>query len=174
MIGKLAVLDISESGAQVAEKILALLEAKQQQEMIQYITTNAQKITNSKKCSSCGTSAFSGSPYLSDSQLTEICVGKLDFCLESRTVRVCEVKIDLTAKEFDIFALLIMNSNRVFTYEMIMDIVWHEEYDYYSRKAINNHISNLRKKLKVDPDLPEYIKSIHSVGYKFNTEDSSI
>lgn len=40
MIGKLAVLDISESGAQVAEKILALLEAKQQQEMIQYITTN--------------------------------------------------------------------------------------------------------------------------------------
>ena len=67
-----------------------------------------------------------------------------------------------------------MNSNRVFTYEMIMDIVWHEEYDYYSRKAINNHISNIRKKLKVDPDLPEYIKSVHSVGYKFNTEDNSI
>jgi len=98
----------------------------------------------------------------------------LDFCLESRTVRVCEVKIGLTAKEFDILALLIMNSNRVFTYEMIMDIVWHEEYDYYSRKAINNHISNLRKKLKIDPDLPEYIKSVHSVGYKFNIEDSSI
>lgn len=161
-------MDISESGAQVVEKLLALLDVKQQQEMIQYIITNAQKITNSKKYSPCDTSAFS------DSQLTEICVGKLDFCLESRTVRVCEVEIDLTAKEFDIFALLIMNSSRVFTYEMIMDIVWHEEYDYYSRKAINNHISNLRKKLKIAPDLPEYIKSIHSVGYKFNTEDNTI
>lgn len=81
--------------------------------------------------------------------------------------------IKLTAKEFDIFALLVLNPKRVFTYEMIMDLVWHEKYDYYSRKAINNHISNLRKKLKISPDQPEYIKSIHSVGYKFHTEDSS-
>ena len=50
---------------------------------------------------------------------------------------------------------------------MIMDLVWHEDYSYYSRKAINNHISNLRKKLKIAPDVPEYIKSVHSVGYKF-------
>lgn len=37
----------------------------------------------------------------------------------------------------------------------------------YSRKAINNHISNLRKKLRVAPDLPDYVKSVYGVGYKF-------
>lgn len=52
-------------------------------------------------------------------------------------------------------------------YEMIMDIVWNEECNKYSRKAINNHISNLRKKLKTIPEMPDYIKSVHSVGYKF-------
>lgn len=114
------------------------------------------------------------SPGYIDQPLTEIREGDLYFCLELRKVCVGNQEIELTAKEFDILALLIMNSNRVFTYEMIMDIVWHEEYDYYSRKAINNHISNLRKKLKIAPNQPEYIKSIHSVGYKFNTEDSSI
>ena len=34
-------------------------------------------------------------------------------------------------------------------------------------KAINNHISNLRKKLRVAPDLPDYVKSVYGVGYKF-------
>lgn len=60
-----------------------------------------------------------------------------------------------------------MNPKRVFTYEMFMDLVWHEDYTYYSRKAVNNHVSNLRKKLKVAPDLPDYIKSVYGIGYKF-------
>ncbi len=99
--------------------------------------------------------------------LTIITVKDLSFCLEYRTVEVRGQQIDLTAKEFEILALLITHQKRVFTYEMIMDLVWHEDYTYYSRKAINNHISNLRKKLKTAPDVPDYIKSVHSVGYKF-------
>lgn len=75
--------------------------------------------------------------------------------------------IPLTVKKFEIFALLILNPKRVFTYEMLMELVWQEDYSYYSRKAINNHISNLRKKLKVTPGLPEYVKSVYGVGYKF-------
>ncbi len=99
--------------------------------------------------------------------VTEIREGDLYFCLEQRFVSVHEQVVDLTAKEFDILALLITHPRRVFTYEMIMDLVWKENYTYYSRKAINNHISNLRKKLKMAPDVPDYIKSVHSVGYKF-------
>ena len=52
-------------------------------------------------------------------------------------------------------------------HEMLLDLVWHEDYTYYSRKAINNHISNIRKKLRVAPGLPEYVKSVYGVGYKF-------
>lgn len=94
--------------------------------------------------------------------------GDLYLSQEERVVRVRGIEIDLTAKEFDILALLFFNPRRVFTYEMISDIVWNEEYNEYSRKAINNHISNLRKKLKIAPDVSNYIKSVHSVGYKFD------
>ena len=87
--------------------------------------------------------------------------------LEQRLVTVRSQIIPLTVKEFEIFALLILNPKRVFTYEMLLDLVWHEDYSYYSRKAINNHISNLRKKLRVAPDLPDYVKSVYGVGYKF-------
>ena len=81
-----------------------------------------------------------------------------------------ETEIVLTVKEFDIFALLIMNPHRVLTYDMIIDLVWHEDLDYYSRRAINNHVSNRRRKLKVTPETPDYIRSVHSIGYKFNPD----
>lgn len=103
-----------------------------------------------------------------DAQLTEVKANDLYFCLENRIVYVCKTEIVLTAKEFDIFALLIMNPHRVLTYDMIIDLVWHEDLDYYSRRAINNHVSNLRRKLKVTPETPDYIRSVHSIGYKFN------
>ena len=107
------------------------------------------------------------SNYISD-PLTVIVYGELSFCLEHRTVEIYDREIELTAKEFDIFALLIMNPKRVFTYEMIMNIVWHEKYDFYSRKAINNHISNLRKKIMISDTIPNCIISVHSIGYKFD------
>lgn len=99
--------------------------------------------------------------------LTEIREGDLYFCLEHRLVTVRDQEIALTGKEFDIFALLIMNPKRVFTYELITDLVWNEDYTYYSRKAINNHVSNLRKKLRIRPDDPNYIKTVIGIGYKF-------
>ena len=99
--------------------------------------------------------------------LTEICYGDLFVCIEHRTVEVCGKEVELTAKEFDIFALLIMNPKRVFTYEKIMELVWSEKCDFYSRKAINNHISNLRKKIMISETIPNCIISVHSIGYKF-------
>lgn len=47
-------------------------------------------------------------------------------------------------------------------------LMLYEDYTYYSRKAINNHVSNLRKKIRIAPDLPDYIKSVYGVGYKFD------
>ena len=82
-------------------------------------------------------------------------------------MRVSGQVIELTAKEFDIFALLITHPKRVFTYELIMELVWNEDYTFYSKKAVSNHVSNLRRKLKSAPDSPDYIINIVGVGYKF-------
>ena len=83
------------------------------------------------------------------------------------SVEIAGVCIDLTEKEFDILALLIMNQRQVYTYEMIMDSVWHDDFSFYSRNAISSHISNLRKKLKSSETASEHIKSIRGIGYKF-------
>jgi len=128
---------------QIGKKLFSFLREEQRKEMVQFLI---------------------GGMCL---DFTEIQILNLYFCLENRTVKVSNQIVKLTAKEFDILALLIMHPKRVFTYEMIMDLVWHEDYTFYSRKAVNNHVSNLRKKLKIAPDIPDYIKSVYGIGYKF-------
>lgn len=99
--------------------------------------------------------------------LTIITVKDLSFCLEYRLVEIAGKRIELTEKEFDILALLIMNQRQVFTHEMMMDAIWHDDFSFYSRNALSSHISNLRKKLKVSESVADHIKSIRGIGYKF-------
>ena len=158
--GKLIVLDITETGRQIGEKLALVLSTEQQINLAKYLLYANGKGTDT-------------APFLRkfnktlDTPLTEIREGDLYLCLEQRLATVREQEIYLTAKEFEILFLLASNPNRVFTYELIMDMVWHEDYTYYSRKAINNHVCNLRKKLKTEPGDPDYIKSVTGIGYKF-------
>ncbi len=106
--------------------------------------------------------------WINQEPLTTINIGNVHFCLEHRSVEVDGKAVDFTAKEFDLFALLILNMKRVLTYEVITDLVWSEEYSFYSRKSINNHISNIKKKLKLLSSEGIEIKSVHGVGYKMD------
>ena len=145
---------MGDSGRQIGEKLFSLLSPRQKKELAQFVRDyEAGDIPADVPCTILFRCQYFIPPQA--------------FCLEQRLVTVRDQVIPLTVKEFEIFALLILNPKRVFTYEMLMELVWHEEYSYYSRKAINNHISNLRKKLRVAPDLPDYVKSVYGVGYKF-------
>lgn len=162
---------MSETGRQIGEKLFVLLTADQKKELTQFVLEDKTGGVNSADIPCYP--IFHGKYSVSKRTvppLTEIQEGEIYFCLEQRLVIVREQIIELTVKEFEIFALLIMNPKRVFTYEMLMDLVWHEDYTYYSRKAVNNHVSNLRKKLKIFPDLPDYIKSVYGIGYKFEVK----
>jgi len=145
-----------------------LLSARQRQELVNYLL-DSQKQQNNPADSPFAISETNKGHTVLDEPFTEIRMGDLYFCQEQRLVYVYigGQEIKLTAKEFDILALLITHPKRVFTYELIMELVWNEDYSYYSRKAVNNHVSNLRKKLKIIPGSPDYIKSVIGIGYKF-------
>ena len=102
--------------------------------------------------------------------MTEIREGDLYFCLEERKVCVGGQKIELTAKEFDAFRLLIMNRKRGLIFETISYQVWGEDYIDVTTQAIHNLMSRLRQKLQITPDMPEYIVSVRGVGYKFDVK----
>ena len=138
----------------------------QRQELVNYLL-DSQKQQNNLADSQCIISETYKLQTVIDEPFIEIRIGDLYFCQEQRLVCIGEQVIELTAKEFDILALLIAHPKRVFTYELIMELVWNEDYSLYSRKAVNNQVSNLRRKLRTTPDSPDYIKSVIGVGYKF-------
>ena len=70
----------------------------------------------------------------------------------------------LTAREFEILALLMEYPKRVFTREQIYQHVWGEDY-FGDDNTVNVHISNLRSKLgKVSKQ--EFIKTVWGIGFK--------
>lgn len=78
------------------------------------------------------------------------------------------LEILLTAKEYDIFCLLVANKNRVLTYDQIYEKVWGDFSSGGERETIGFHISNLRRKLFDTDKEPTYqIESIRNVGYRF-------
>ena len=86
-----------------------------------------------------------------------------------RIVKVNDVPVELTSREFDLLAFLASNKGRIFTKKQIYTQVWENEYAF-DDSNIMSFISKLRKKMEPDPDNPFYILTVRGVGYRFNKE----
>jgi DNA-binding response OmpR family regulator len=87
--------------------------------------------------------------------------------LLSRTVIARGERVVLSAKEFDLLALMARNPNRVYQVEELFELVW-GEHSLGDTRTLIVHISNLRKKIEADPTKPQYIITVRGVGYRFH------
>ncbi len=76
-------------------------------------------------------------------------------------------EVSLTAKEFDLLLLLVMNENKVFSREFLLEEIWGYEY-YGDVRTVDVHIRRLREKIELDSSNPVYIKTKWGTGYYFN------
>lgn len=98
--------------------------------------------------------------------------GKISMDFLSKTVRVREKGISLTAKEFEILKLLMEHPKQVFSKENLFECVWKEPY-VYDDNTINTHISNLRRKLKAADPHSDFIETVWGMGYKLSEKTVS-
>lgn len=92
--------------------------------------------------------------------------GGLTLDRERITAAIDGKELSLTAREFEILALLMEDPKKVYTREQIYERVWGEEY-MGDDNTVNVHISNLRAKLSKDSE-KEYIKTVWGIGFKMN------
>ena len=85
-------------------------------------------------------------------------------------VRAGDRDVDLTATEFQLLAALAREPGRVFTRSQLLDAVHGVAFESYER-AIDAHVKNIRRKLEVDPREPQYLQTVHGVGYRFRDDD---
>ncbi len=78
-----------------------------------------------------------------------------------------ETAIDLSLRDVKILRLLFENPGTVLSRDRLFDVCWGEEYIPNSR-TLDQHVSQLRKKIEVDPRNPRIIKTVHGIGYRFD------
>ena len=93
-------------------------------------------------------------------------IGSITLDLNARNAYHFGELADLTAKEFDLIEFLMRSPNRVYSREMLLDMIWANEYRSDIR-TVDVHIRRLREKLEEDPAHPQYIMTKWGVGYYF-------
>jgi two-component system, OmpR family, response regulator len=94
----------------------------------------------------------------------------------SRLVSIGSRPIELTRTEFDLLATLMESKRRVRSKADLTLVLRGESYvtTYFvgdaDKRAIEAHMTNLRRKLGDDPSNPRYIETVRGVGYRLTSE----
>ena len=90
--------------------------------------------------------------------------GNLEIYPNNYVVKYKDKIIDLTSKEFEILYTLAKNPKRIYTRNEIISKIWFDD-EFVTDRVVDVHISMIRSKIG-----KEWIKTIRSVGYKFNPD----
>ena len=74
-------------------------------------------------------------------------------------------EIQLSGKEILIAKLFMENVGRLFSKEMIYEMIWHN--DIVDDNEVSVYINHLRQKIEDNPKRPKYLKTVRGIGYKF-------
>ncbi len=75
--------------------------------------------------------------------------------------------VHLRRKEFELLTLLMENTGRLLTRDVLIDRVWGSDY-FGDTKTLDVHIKRLRSHVEEDPSSPKLITTIRGVGYRFD------
>jgi two-component system alkaline phosphatase synthesis response regulator PhoP len=75
--------------------------------------------------------------------------------------------MSLSAKEFQLLRCFIENRGATLTRERLLQEVWGYTFTPLTR-TVDVHIAWLRQKLEDDPKQPQWIVTVHGLGYRFN------
>ncbi len=85
---------------------------------------------------------------------------------ELRASRAGET-IDLSIRDIKLLQLLYHCVGKVVEKDKIFNVCWGHDY-LPSSRTLDQHISKLRKRVEINPKLPEIVLTVHGVGYRFD------
>ena len=79
-----------------------------------------------------------------------------------------EEAIDVSIRDIKILQCLFKHVNHAVSRDTLFQAGWDIDHMPNSR-TLDQHISQLRKKIELDPQNPDIIKTVHGIGYRFET-----
>jgi DNA-binding response OmpR family regulator len=93
-------------------------------------------------------------------------MGQLGLDPVARRVFKGEQEIQLSAREFDLLAILMKNAGRAMSREELIKLVWGDDW-VGDPRTLDVHVRWLRLKIEEDPATPQYIQTVRGFGYRF-------
>ena len=103
----------------------------------------------------------------SHSSPRRIRVGQLLIDFNARTVSNGAEPVHLTPKELDLLRYLSQHPNQALSHRELLQAVWGPDYGS-EVEYLRVFIKNLRKKIELNPENPQFITTEPWVGYRFN------
>ena len=92
-------------------------------------------------------------------------IGKITVDLARHEACKDGAPLELTPREFRLLGFFLEHVGEVVTREELLDAVWGYDTIPFTR-TVDTHIAKLRKKIENDPSDPEYLITVHRLGYK--------
>lgn len=106
------------------------------------------------------------SPNTNQNSIEKFRFGAVSVDFRRATVEKKNESIELSALEFKLLHYLIEHRGEVLKRDELLDEVW--GYDAMpSTRTVDVHIAWLRQKLEENPRHPQFIQTVHGLGYKF-------
>jgi len=75
--------------------------------------------------------------------------------------------VELSKTEARLLQLLFTNKGQTLTRERALSVIWPDGMEYVDENALSVAVRRLRSKLENDPSNPQFIKTVHGIGYKW-------
>jgi two-component system KDP operon response regulator KdpE len=95
-------------------------------------------------------------------------VGDLSVDLVRRIVKLGETDVKLSPKEYDLLRLLVQHAGKVLTHKFLLGELWDSLTD---AQYLRVYVRQLRQKIEVDPEQPQYILTETGIGYRLRAPD---
>lgn len=95
-------------------------------------------------------------------------VGELSVDLVRRIVKLGDQDVKLSPKEYDLLRVLVQHAGKVLTHKFLLSELWD---DLTDAQYLRVYVRQLRQKVEIDPERPQYILTETGIGYRLRAPD---
>jgi DNA-binding response OmpR family regulator len=100
-------------------------------------------------------------------QTGKVRFGRCDLDLEAHRLHdESGTEVPITAMEYDLLRVFAENPGKALNRDQLMELAHNRGWEVFDR-SIDLRIMRLRRKIEVDPDKPEVLKTVRGVGYMY-------
>ena len=95
-------------------------------------------------------------------------VGDLSVDLVRRLVKVGNLQVKLSPKEYELLRVLVQHAGKVLTHKFLLRELWD---DLTDSQYLRVYVRQIRQKIEPDPERPQYLLTETGIGYRLRAPD---